>query len=483
MDELNRRKSLYLKARDNHSDPLFYLTAAAHFAWLNPYQFADAELDQRLVGLASPLAKSYQPIPDRIVHVTSGILDSGAHTKMILHWLSVLGGDQHVISSEWWNSSKEGPKNLTQIKELAQSVWLGEKQTPQVRVKQLRDRLITLRPEKIMLHTNPSDVIALVSVLAARPSMLLFSDHADHTFSIGVTLVDRLIAFRPIGADMAVQLKGIAPEKISLVPLESTIRSIKPISREELNIPADSTVSITIVGLYKLKPNSHWNFGEVMRGVLQSPNHYHLLVGGGSIEIKNEINQVCDNPRLRWLGQRNDIADLLAISDFAIDGCPQSGGMFRLDAAKFGLPIVAITAYDFPSLNIFDMGVLPNDYPLCRTNEEMIKRATELINNKELRLKLGAEVKSIYDAQTNSIERMMHAALTDHQSWQVRSSHPTGDDINHYLLKFFHEHVSWGWLMYSMRYVLGYLPKGEKKHAVVYRVKNGLHRRLRRIFA
>jgi glycosyltransferase involved in cell wall biosynthesis len=465
-------------------DQLFWLTVAAHFAWQGFFGlWAHSELESAVAALAETRRRSYKPTVGRTLHLTSNVLDNGAHTKQILEWLKLLGGDQHVVSSEWLDSQVEGVDYLRYLQLQGATVHLAPPVAPIARLIWLRDTICRLAPERIILHINPSDIIGLTAAVAARPPLLCFSDHADYTFSVGAALADRVLPFRAAGADLAVYFRGVRPEQIRLVPLSVEMKEAAPLTRVALGLPDDCTVSLTVVSLYKLKPAGDWHFGRMLRQLFASaPNHYHLIVGSGPAEVQAEIARAAGSQRLRCLGQRTDIASLLALADFVIEGFPLMGGMFRLNAMQAGRAVVAIMPKEFPTITrlVYDTDAFPADYQLiCSSNEEVAATALLLIQDCALRERVGLELQQRYQTLF-APEIVSRAMLSIDQTgdWQPHNPKPTTQDIAGYALRTFTYPPGWGELIFDVGCILRHRPTTHAVNAHTARLWRAVKRRL-----
>jgi glycosyltransferase involved in cell wall biosynthesis len=312
------------------------------------------------------------------------------------------------VSSELRDSTKIAPRNLNLITPKISGVLLIPKGlSPSQKVSWLYEQLMDIRPDTIILHVNPNDVFSICAALALRHSLgsrVLYFNHADHVFNIGMSCVDYVIDFRIDGARYTFRYRGVEPKRILLVPLTSASRKSPSISRAELGIPNKCTASITIASYYKLQPDSHWDFGKAIYELLSSePNHYHLMVGYGSESVKKSIlGRLTKSPpslrrRLIWLGRRTDIDSLLRVADFIIESFPLAGGIVRLEAMSAGLPIIAIENVKWPLHSASNF--LGNDYPLIASNnEEVVHLSRRLISDNLLRLECAKRLTIIYDA-------------------------------------------------------------------------------------
>jgi glycosyltransferase involved in cell wall biosynthesis len=418
--ELGRRRAVYETCKERAlehleqarvDDALFWFSAAGVVGWNYHFgQWSDQEIDRALIAIAQALCEKLPPKTEDkkredkgrggpVAHLTSSVVDGGGHTEVVLAWCGLLKRYEHaeqlLVSSEWIDSREHGRNNLGALAELVDGYHLCPKSlSPAGKVLWLYERLREAGPETVIMHVNPNDVLALCAALMLRLStgvQLVFFNHADHVFSLGIGLADRVIEHRREGARYSMGRRGIEPERIHMVPLGSRPRNSSKVSREALGVPEGCTVSMTVAAYYKLVPDEGWNFGRAIYDLLGAePGHYHLIVGHGSqAVIRNIMGHFKTAPaevrsRLVWLGRRTDIDALLGASDFLIESFPLAGGTLRTDAMRVGIPVVSIKNTRWPLIT--ETGAFPEDYPLvAASNEEVVRFSRQLVSDAGLR--------------------------------------------------------------------------------------------------
>lgn len=429
-EEIRRRRALYREckryglknqARGEIEEALFWYTAAAFITRIWPFgHWYDDEIERGLAKIADSLSRRAGlnrkelegAPPTRLVHLTSNVLDGGGHSEVMLLWSNLITkwGDveQHFVSSEWVNSREAGANRLQQITETVSSFSLCPRELgPSARVLWLYERLSELRPHLLILHINPDDAISVCAALMLREnvgSRILFFNHADHLFNLGLRQADRVIEYRPTGVRLTIHGRHVEAGKVCLVPLGSSPKPSSNLSRAELGIPEESTVSVTVAAFYKLEPKEDWNYARAIRDLLSvEPNHYHLIVGDGAQTLKEEMLKEFASAsqsvheRLRWMGKRLDIDAILKVSDFVIDSFPYIGGAVKVDAMRVGKPIVAFRNDKFGIIT--ETGTIARDYPLvAKSNEEVVEYSRRLIADPSLRVQLGEKLLAQYQS-------------------------------------------------------------------------------------
>lgn len=119
--------------------------------------------------------------------------------------------------------------------------------------------------------------------------------------------------------------------------------------KEALNIPQNNKVVITIGHIHPRK--SHDLFVKMASEVLKSRDDVtFLIVGDGplKIDLENQIINTGYKDNIKLLGLRNDIYELLSISDICIKPGVVEGfiGITVLEAQVMGVPVIAFNTVD-----------------------------------------------------------------------------------------------------------------------------------------
>jgi hypothetical protein len=409
-EELKRRRAAYEKflrrgllaeARGSTDDALFWLTAAAALAWLYPFdKWSEPALDSALerIALALPQREAIEPRPDRLVHLASLIIDGGGHVELLMLMLEHLEGfEQFLVSSEWANNSRQaGAATLEALSVPVSLCPSGLRPTQKVRW--VFDQLAETRPARIVLTVQPGDLFGLAACLLYRRASgaeFMLMNQGETYFWCGSAQFDRVIEWREAGAHISAGLRGVANERLRIVRPISRPKRSPDVERAALGVPDDATVSLTVAGYHKLKPDGHFDYAASIRRLLEEhPGHFHLMVGYG--EGEEALRRELTTERVKWLGRRSDIDALLRVADFVIESFPLGTGMFRLDTAREGRPMVSNSHPAWPL--VFDTGAFPPDYPFrAGSNEEILRHSRRLIADASLRRCVGDDLKQWYE--------------------------------------------------------------------------------------
>lgn len=210
-------------------------------------------------------------------------------------------------------------------------------------------------------HQYTAYFYAATACLAASPSRVLFTEHgrpeADHVrpkralanqilrlVTAGYTAVSEysgqgLVAFEKMPARRVRVIRhGIAVE-----PMASTERGLR--ARRALALEATAPVVLSVGRLDRVK-----DFGTLLRAfalvVRALPDAVLLIAGGGDegyrTELERDARELVSGDRIRFLGIRRDVPELLAACDvFALTSTMEALPLSLLEAMHAGRPVVA----------------------------------------------------------------------------------------------------------------------------------------------
>src|SRR5262249_10954323 len=128
----------------------------------------------------------------------------------------------------------------------------------------------------VVLHTNPEDVIAPVAFGVSAGPPVLFVNHADHLFWLGVSVADLVVDIRDAGHRWTREHRGVREARIVPIPLTNpdlvrTSRAqLKREARKALSLPDDRVILLTIGDGYKYVPSGGLNFLSAAQSILSS---------------------------------------------------------------------------------------------------------------------------------------------------------------------------------------------------------------------
>jgi L-malate glycosyltransferase len=167
-------------------------------------------------------------------------------------------------------------------------------------------------------------------------------------------LAQRMVAVSDATRRFCVDVEGLRPERVVTIPNGVDLNAVRPLEdgprrmalRSELSLE-DGHVAVTTVA--RLEDQKGYEFLLQTAALLAPrwPAARFLWVGDGELrgEMARKIEQLGLGDRIRLLGTRTDIADILAASDlFAFASISEGMPNAVLEAMAVGLPVVATDA-------------------------------------------------------------------------------------------------------------------------------------------
>ena len=263
------------------------------------------------------------------------------------------------------------------------------------------------KPDYIHTHTAKAGVLGrTAAILVFSPAKLIhtFHGHLLHGYFSPfktklVVLIEKLLATRSttlvsVGEQVRDDLlaAGVGrQDQFRIIPPGVYLGAIPKshLIRTSLDIPESATV-ITFLGrITKVKRPDR--FAQVALQISkQTPNIYFLIVGSGELEeiLKSELSTI--SSKVKFLGWRNDIENILEATDIMLltsdnEGTPVSA----IQAGMAGIPTVSTNVGSVSKI-IEDgvSGILTSLNP-----SEIVEQLQKLIRDTKLRQTLGERAK------------------------------------------------------------------------------------------
>jgi len=225
------------------------------------------------------------------------------------------------------------------------------------------------RTEASILHAHCFDP-TLLGLLAARITGRRFvftRHHSDHHVRIGkqwhtridgwcARRADRVIAVSEAARRVMTDVERVPDERITVVlngmePLAVPSRDAVARTRRELGL-GEERVILMLGRLHEEK--GHRFLFEALSAIRERIEPFQVLLAGSGpqraeIEAEAERRGVAD--RVRHLGQRSDVAELISLATLVVaPSLAESFGYVVLEAMSLGKPIVASTAGGIPEV-------------------------------------------------------------------------------------------------------------------------------------
>lgn len=390
-----------------------WLYVAASLAWcMNPGYLRSIKIEQILskislctLGVVKLDGSEKKAGFIHVFHVATSVSNRGGHTRVISRWIDtcmmfakdqvhhlVLTGQGTSDIPEWLANaiSKTGGKCILVGEK---SGWIG-------RSAHLRD-LVTRHADVIVLHVHPNDPIVNLALFGMKVHMPIFMfNHADHVFSLGMGVCNRVLDFRKSGQDLTTRYRGVSS---TIVPLPMVVddiagnnrQKLRYDARKRLDIDIDAVIALTIGDEYKYKDALGYSFIECVRRMLKSEPGLTLIAVG--IPNKNEWAVLASETQNRFVPTGNILNksilnDYYRAADIYLEGFPFSSLTAMIDAGLNGLPMQRMRNVKLPILSGDDVA-LDGLIGAATNCEEYVSGVSRLIEmGADMRERLGVEI-------------------------------------------------------------------------------------------
>lgn len=325
-------------------------TAARFAAATSTGHFSSPLIEQALAGIARRhhTDMSADFIPGSFLHVMTEAYQTGGHTRVVERWIDIspehqrhslvfTGNERQTITERLLNAVKAKSGEVIRLRDEWDDLRKG-----------LSLRGIASGYEYIVLHVHMDDIVPLLAFGTeefTRP--VIFFNHADHKFWLGVSIADVVADLREWGKKVSRERRGIPDSDILSLPIDSfrIQRADQTTAKEKLRLPVDAKILVTVGSAYKYAPWGVWNFLEVAEELLRANPDLHILaVGPDAKEPAWKALSEKTNGRLRALGEirYGMLHDYLHAADMALDSFPMPGGTAMMDALASGCPVASL---------------------------------------------------------------------------------------------------------------------------------------------
>jgi hypothetical protein len=353
LDANRRNHELLVEVARQHADRgdaervLRSAMVAANYAWLAPTGLlSDIRLERAVVhavrGTGTVTVDGGRD-RGRVLHVLSEAYGIGGHTRQATRWIKRDPRTSDVVLT---NQLGEVPEALREVVRTAG----GELHDLRSTTSGLLDRARALRrhmdrADLVVLTVHPYDsvVLAAVNLPGVRPPVL-YANHADLGFWLGVAGTDLVCDLRPEARRLDESLRGVPAERIGVLPLpvDELASQEGDRLRRELGIRPDAVVAVTVADDWKVAATWGRGMHQLLDDVLHwTPQLTAVLVG---VSLDDDWARLRKRHPGRFLsvGKVPDPAPYLALADMYLESYPTRAGTTPLEAAMVGLPVLAL---------------------------------------------------------------------------------------------------------------------------------------------
>jgi hypothetical protein len=314
-------------------------TGASVAVMNHPGAFASPRLDRVLLAVARELGPAREwhgrgDDPRRVLHVHSHAVAVGGQTRLGTRVIESDRGRVHdllvtapiaptppaLLHAVHAGGGRELPTTANRPTLLERAAALRE---------------TALGYDAVILYLDPHDPAPAIAFggLTRRPPVLSY-DVADHTFALGRHAIDLDLAFRPKGAQLARDHRGLPPERVAVLPLPIPApRAGDPAAtRAALGLGPDDLLLVTVAAAYKYESGTGDHLLDLVEPILRERPDVHLVAAGPEPEGRWLEAHERTGGRVRALGVTEGLP-LVAAADVVLESYPVGGGTLLLEAA------------------------------------------------------------------------------------------------------------------------------------------------------
>lgn len=376
----------------NEEEKIEKLYDAAAFAAHNVCGFmSNSEIENELVRISQKHSTSidFDFKPNTFLHIMTEAYVTGGHTRVVERWIKNSPDSQtHSLVLTKNTKIEKLPEILVKNVANKNGEIVVLEDTGSYIKKALALRKLASNYEYIILHVHMFDVvpiIAFANMEFKRP--IIFFNHADHVFWIGVSISDLVVNLR--GYSSLYNEKNRKCFNNTVLPLPIPKKQQANIDKEtnncvnikeQLGFEKDNQVIVTMACSYKYFPFFEYNFIETSKKILaKNPNAVLLAIGPSPDDKLWNDAQKETNGRLKAIGEIDNeiVQNYLKIADLGLDSFPISSFVSMLEIARYNIPCLSLLT----PMNDFD--TFKDSGICCKNQEELIDLACEYLNNKD----------------------------------------------------------------------------------------------------
>lgn len=369
-------------ACDKHEDILYFL----HFMLNYPTGIYSSYLLERYyLNIAEEIKVELSEEYDKgsVLHIMTEAYERGGHTRVVERWIGFADlAEKHSVF--FTTSTTKNVPSLLEKEVLSRNgeiVQLPINMPIQEKGKKLRE--YASKYEKIVLHVHNFDAIPLIAFGTnefKRP--IIFSNHSDHLFWLGVSITDICLNYRKYGDKINTDKRHIKNNFITGLPFIVDDYGLEGenFSKNDLGLPDNCKIVLTYATSYKYKPISDLNIANVMKEIFKRNTNVIFMIIGVNNEIK-EITEVKklygDRLLLKEGVSHKELLKYIKLSDVVIDSFPVAGGTSMLDALYLNKPVLSVYSL------IGQQDYIMDSDAYCNSVDDLINKLMDLLSSSD----------------------------------------------------------------------------------------------------
>lgn len=407
--------------KEEYESAIDFIHFAATLAWrTHPGFFHSNEFENILTNIGLKISNQNMlrenlphfsnnyPEKKKICHILSTAYLTGGHTRLVAHLIDncrihcqnqvhsiVITNQCKNKVPEWLiNSAKNNSGECIVIPN--NTTWLQKAYL----LKSLTKEWANI----VVLHMHPNDPLPNLAFSSLDWQIpVLFCNHADHVFSLGMS-ISKVLDIRESGQKITNQERkpGSKSQLLPIPIMDKMIdtnqnrETLRLEARKRLNLPLYDKIVLTIGSEYKYKPALGYNFNKCINKILFKDNTMHIyaigLPNSGlwkalSKETKGRFHPIgiINNPTI--------LQDYYLAADIYIEGFPMGSLTAMLDAGLYMLPMQRINNPFAPILSGDDIA-LDQFMSIANNEDEYISGTIKLMQTSTaIRNNLGKKIR------------------------------------------------------------------------------------------
>ena len=262
--------------------------------------------------------------------------------------------------------------------------------------KSLKFRELASKYEYVILHVHMYDVLPVLAFgnkEFRRP--VLFFNHADHIFNVGVSISDMFLDIRKSGRELTLKRRGVKKSSFLPIPLNKNDiiykeKISKEKTRKKLGLPIDKIIFLSIGSEHKYKPFGKYNFIKEIKKILKEDKNSICVVIGPSEKSKYWKKEYYKSKKkIIPLGivNKQKLKEYIKCCDLYIDSFPINGATTLLEVAVNRVPFITVKT-GIRHLDVFSE---------VETNiKDLHKKVIDSINNKKIPINIAKNIEKTH---------------------------------------------------------------------------------------
>ena len=286
-------------------------------------------------------------------------------------------------------------------------------------------KIIEFSPSRLFLHVNEISPSLLALYRLPKSIKKYIINLSDQRFWLGKNAIDFSIEFRPFGAAISHQMRGLRKEQLLMVPFYPivdghTFEGFPAITKNKVVIFSGGDFYKTI------SPNKEY-WVLIKRILIENPEAIILFAIKSSTKqavrfIQRFIHENHFEQRFYSIGFRNDINEVFAHCDIYLGTCPTSGSLMSQLAAYNRKPILQFYLPN-TSDDETEQAICYNDmFQISFTDmKRFLIEAKKLISNEQYRKTQGEKLYSAIIKKEQFLDLLNNTLLTNRSEIEFKS--------------------------------------------------------------